>query len=97
MPRSIKKGFYVAHHLAKKVAEAIATNSKRPIKTWSRASMVIPDMVGLTIAVHNGKDHVPVYVSQNMVGHKLGEFALTRIFRGHTAVEKKAQKPEESE
>jgi small subunit ribosomal protein S19 len=91
--RSIKKGPYVDHHLLKKVGEAAATNSKRPIKTWSRRSMILPDMVGLTIAVHNGKDHVPIYVSENMVGHKLGEFALTRIFRGHTATEKKAKKP----
>ena len=93
MARSIKKGPYVDHQLLKKVAEAAATSSKRPIKTWSRRSMVLPDMVGLTIAVHNGKDHVPIYISENMVGHKLGEFALTRTFRGHTATEKKAKKP----
>lgn len=93
MPRSIKKGPYVDHHLMKKVLESAATKSKRPIKTWSRRSMVLPDMVGLTIAVHNGKDHVPVYISENMVGHKLGEFALTRLFRGHTATDKKAKKP----
>lgn len=93
MARSIKKGPYVDHHLMKKVMEAAATSSKRPIKTWSRRSMVLPDMVGLTIAVHNGKDHVPIYISENMVGHKLGEFALTRIFRGHSAVDKKAKKP----
>ncbi len=77
----------------KKVEEAVATSSKRPIKTWSRRSMVLPDMVSLTIAVHNGKDHVPIYISENMVGHKLGEFALTRTFRGHTATDKKAKKP----
>ncbi len=92
MPRSIKKGPYVDHHLMKKVMEAGATKSKRPIKTWSRRSMVLPDFVGLTIAVHNGKDHVPIYISENMVGHKLGEFALTRLFRGHTATDKKAKK-----
>ena len=73
------------HHLAKKVADAVEQNSKRPIKTWSRRSMVIPDMVGLTIAVHNGRQHVPVLVNENMVGHKLGEFALTRTFKGHAA------------
>lgn len=93
MARSIKKGPYVDHHLLKKVQEASATSSKRPIKTWSRRSMILPDMVGLTIAVHNGKDHVPIYVSENMVGHKLGEFALTRLFRGHSAADKKAKKP----
>ncbi|MGI9333581.1 MAG: 30S ribosomal protein S19 [Gammaproteobacteria bacterium] len=83
MPRSIKKGPFIDHHLVKKVDEARATNSKRPIKTWSRRSMVSPDMVGLTIAVHNGRAHVPVLVSENMVGHKLGEFAPTRTFKGH--------------
>lgn len=97
MARSIKKGPYVDHHLLKKVEESIATNSKRPIKTWSRRSMVIPNMVTLTIAVHNGKDHVPIYISENMVGHKLGEFALTRTFRGHTASDKKAKKTGGSE
>ena len=84
MPRSIRKGPFVDHHLMKKVDEAVATNSKRPIKTWSRRSMVLPDMVGLTIAVHNGKQHVPVYVTENMVGHKLGEFSHTRVFKGHS-------------
>ena len=83
MPRSIKKGPFIDHHLVKKVDEARATNSKRPIKTWSRRSMISPDMVGLTIAVHNGRAHVPVLVSENMVGHKLGEFAPTRTFKGH--------------
>jgi len=97
MARSIKKGPYADHHLLKKVAQAVATSSKRPIKTWSRRSMVLPDMVGLTIAVHNGKDHVPIYISENMVGHKLGEFALTRLFRGHSASDKKAKKPGGSE
>ena len=72
----------------KKVETAVANNDKRPIKTWSRRSMVIPDMVGLTIAVHNGRDHVPVYITENMVGHKLGEFAITRTFRGHSADKK---------
>ena len=88
MPRSIKKGPFVDHHLAKKVEEAVAQNIKRPIKTWSRRSMVLPDMVGLTIAVHNGRQHVPVLINENMVGHKLGEFALTRTYRGHVANKK---------
>ena len=83
MPRSIRKGPFVDAHLIKKVDEAIASNNKRPIKTWSRRSMVLPQMVGLTIAVHNGKQHLPVLINENMVGHKLGEFALTRTFRGH--------------
>ncbi len=83
MARSIKKGPYVFHKLLKKVEKARETKKKSVIKTWSRASMVIPDMVGLTIAVHNGKTFVPVYITENMVGHKLGEFALTRSFRGH--------------
>ena len=83
MPRSIKKGPFIDLHLVKKVEKAVAENSKRPIKTWSRRSMVSPDMVGLTIAVHNGRLHVPVLINENMVGHKLGEFALTRTFRGH--------------
>lgn len=85
MPRSIRKGPFVDLHLIKKVTEAQATNSKRPIKTWSRRSMVLPDMIGLTIAIHNGRQHVPVMISENMVGHKLGEFAPTRTFRGHLA------------
>ncbi len=84
MPRSIKKGPFVDAHLAKKVREAVATSSRRPIKTWSRRSMVVPEMVGLTVAVHNGRNHVPVLISENMVGHKLGEFAVTRTFRGHS-------------
>jgi small subunit ribosomal protein S19 len=83
MPRSLKKGPFVDLHLAKKVDTAVATSSKRPIKTWSRRSMILPEMVGLTIAVHNGKAHVPVLVNENMVGHKLGEFAVTRTFKGH--------------
>lgn len=88
MPRSIKKGPFVDHHLWKKVEEAAASNSRRPIKTWSRRSMVLPEMVGLTIAVHNGRQHVPVLINENMVGHKLGEFAVTRTFRGHVADKK---------
>lgn len=92
MPRSVKKGPFVDHHLAAKVAEAHATNNRKPIKTWSRRSMVLPDMIGLTIAVHNGKQHVPILVTENMVGHKLGEFAPTRTFRGHAA-DKKAAAP----
>ncbi|MDJ0863197.1 MAG: 30S ribosomal protein S19 [Gammaproteobacteria bacterium] len=91
MPRSVKKGPFIDHHLAKKVDEARAINSKRPIKTWSRRSMVLPDMVGLTIAIHNGRQHVPVLITENMVGHKLGEFAATRTFRGHAA-DRKAKK-----
>ena len=90
MPRSIKKGPFVDLHLIKKVDVAVATNSRKPIKTWSRRSMVVPDMVGLTIAVHNGRQHVPVLISENMVGHKLGEFAATRTYRGHMA-DKKAR------
>ncbi len=88
MPRSIKKGPFVDHHLEAKVQQAVETNNKRPIKTWSRRSMILPEMVGLTIAVHNGRQHVPVLVSENMVGHKLGEFALTRTYRGHVADKK---------
>ena len=84
MPRSIRKGPFVDSHLLKKVEEAAKRNDRRPIKTWSRRSMVIPDMVGLTIAVHNGRQHVPVLISENMVGHKLGEVAATRTFRGHS-------------
>jgi small subunit ribosomal protein S19 len=84
VPRSIKKGPFVDIHLEKKVEEAIAANNRRPIKTWSRRSMVLPEMVGLTIAVHNGRQHVPILITENMVGHKLGEFALTRTFKGHS-------------
>ncbi len=89
MGRSVKKGPFVDHHLVKKVDAARAANDKRPIKTWSRRSTILPDFVGLTIAVHNGKQHVPVYISENMVGHKLGEFALTRIFKSHGMADKK--------
>ncbi len=91
MPRSLKKGPFVDLHLIKKVEAAAASSDKRPIKTWSRRSMIVPDMVGLTIAVHNGRQHVPVFVSEDMVGHKLGEFAATRTFRGHAA-DRKAKK-----
>ncbi|MGD9661644.1 MAG: 30S ribosomal protein S19 [Porticoccaceae bacterium] len=91
MPRSLKKGPFIDLHLLKKVEQAVEQNDKRPIKTWSRRSMILPDMVGLTIAVHNGKQHVPVLVSEEMVGHKLGEFAATRTYRGHVA-DKKARR-----
>lgn len=91
MGRSVKKGPFVDAHLLKKIETVRATNDKRPIKTWSRRSTVLPDFVGLTIAVHNGRQHIPVYVTENMVGHKLGEFSLTRTFKGHTAG-KKAKK-----
>jgi len=84
VPRSIKKGPFVDLHLEKKILAAAASNNRKPIKTWSRRSMILPDMVGLTIAVHNGRDHIPVLVSENMVGHKLGEFAVTRTYRGHS-------------
>ncbi|RLA36341.1 MAG: 30S ribosomal protein S19 [Gammaproteobacteria bacterium] len=91
MPRSLRKGPFIDLHLQQKVAQAVAENSKRPIKTWSRRSTVTPDMVGLTIAIHNGRQHVPILVSEDMVGHKLGEFAATRTFRGHVA-DKKARR-----
>ena len=92
MARSIKKGPFVDAHLLKKVEVVRATNDKRPVKTWSRRSTVLPEFVGLTIAVHNGKLHIPVFVSENMVGHKLGEFSLTRTFKGHAADKKAAVK-----
>ena len=88
MPRSIKKGPFIDAHLLKKVRTAVETKNRRPIKTWSRRSMVFPEMVGLTIAVYNGRDHVPVLINENMVGHKLGEFAGTRTYRGHAADKK---------
>src|SRR5262245_12429751 len=91
MARSVKKGPFVDHHLQSKVDKARSTSDKRPIKTWSRRSTIVPDFVGLTLAVHNGKQHVPVYVTENMVGHKLGEFALTRIFKSHSAVGKRTE------
>ena len=84
MPRSVKKGPFIDSHLAKKVQAAIESNSRKPIKTWSRRSMIVPDMIGLTIAVHNGRQHVPVLINENMIGHKLGEFAATRTFKGHS-------------
>ncbi|GIK86314.1 MAG: 30S ribosomal protein S19 [Betaproteobacteria bacterium] len=90
MARSLKKGPFVDGHLLAKVEAARATMDKRPIKTWSRRSTVTPDFVGLTIAVHNGKQHIPVYVTENMVGHKLGEFSLTRTFKGHPGDKKAA-------
>lgn len=90
MPRSLRKGPHIDHHLVKKVEAAIENKDRKPIKTWSRRSMVLPDMVGLTIAIHNGRQHVPVLISENMVGHKLGEFAGTRTFKGH-AGDKKAK------
>lgn len=95
MPRSIKKGPFIDGHLLKKVDKAVAGNDKRPIKTWSRRSMIVPEMVGLTIAVHNGKLHVPVYVTENMVGYKLGEFAATRTFRAHSG-DRKVKEGEEA-
>jgi small subunit ribosomal protein S19 len=91
MARSIKKGPFVDLHLMAKVQKARDGNDKRPIKTWSRRSTILPDFVGLTVAVHNGKQHIPVYVTENMVGHKLGEFALTRIFKSHSAAGKRTE------
>lgn len=91
MPRSLKKGPFIDLHLMKKVQTAMENKDKRPIKTWSRRSMISPDMIGLTIAVHNGRQHVPVFVSEDMVGHKLGEFSITRTYRGHVA-DKKAKR-----
>lgn len=96
MPRSVKKGPFVDNHLMKKVEEAVASKNKRPIKTWSRRSMVLPEMVGITIAVHNGRLHVPIFITENMVGHKLGEFAATRTFRGHSG-DRKAKGDESSD
>ncbi|MDF2178552.1 30S ribosomal protein S19 [Aliiglaciecola sp. CAU 1673] len=91
MPRSLKKGPFIDLHLLKKVEIAVEKNDRRPIKTWSRRSMIIPSMIGLTIAVHNGRQHVPVLVTDEMIGHKLGEFAPTRTYRGHVA-DKKAKR-----
>jgi len=91
VPRSIKKGPFIDHHLLKKVEVAVDTNNRKPIKTWSRRSMISPDMLGLTIAVHNGRQHIPVLISENMVGHKLGEFSPTRTYRGHV-VDKKSKR-----
>lgn len=91
MPRSLKKGPFIDLHLMKKVEVAVEKNDRKPVKTWSRRSMILPQMVGLTIAVHNGRQHVPVLVNEDMVGHKLGEFAATRTYRGHAA-DKKAKR-----
>lgn len=91
MTRSLKKGPFCDSHLVKKVEVAQENKDRKPIKTWSRRSTITPDFIGLTIAVHNGKQHMPVYISENMVGHKLGEFALTRTFKGHVA-DKKARR-----
>ena len=91
MPCSLKKGPFVDLHLVKKVEAAVAANDRRPIKTWSRRSMILPDMVGLTVAIHNGRQHVPVVVNEEMVGHKLGEFSPTRTYKGHAA-DKKAKR-----
>lgn len=92
MARSIKKGPFVDSHLLVKVDKAAETNDKRPIKTWSRRSTILPNFIGLTITVHNGRQHVPVFITENMVGHKLGEFALTRTFKGHIADKKAGKK-----
>jgi small subunit ribosomal protein S19 len=91
VPRSLKKGPFIDLHLLKKVEAAVETKERRPIKTWSRRSTIFPNFVGLTIAVHNGRQHVPVFVTEDMVGHKLGEFAVTRTYRGHV-VDKKAKR-----
>jgi len=90
VPRSVNKGPFVDDHLMKKVIATTADKVRKPIKTWSRRSMVVPDMIGLTIAVHNGKQHVPIFITEDMVGYKLGEFAPTRTYRGHTS-DKKAK------
>ena len=92
MPRSVKKGPFVDHHLSKKVTDMMSARVKKPIKTWSRRSMIVPDMVGLTMQVHNGRLHMPVFITEHMVGHKLGEFAPTRTFKGHSA-DKKTEAP----
>lgn len=91
MPRSLKKGPFIDLHLMKKIRQAIETNDKRPIKTWSRRSLITPDFVGYTVQVHNGRQHIPVFVTEDMVGHKFGEFSLTRTYRGHSA-DKKARR-----
>jgi len=88
VPRSVKKGPFIDAHLLKKVDQAVEKNERRPIKTWSRRSMILPQMVGLTIAIHNGRQHIPVLINENMVGHKLGEFAATRTYKGHVADKK---------
>ena len=88
MSRSLKKGPFIDLHLLKKIEVAVETNDRKPVKTWSRRSTILPDFIGMTIAVHNGRQHVPVYVNENMVGHKLGEFAHTRTYKGHAADKK---------
>ncbi|GAB4435664.1 MAG: 30S ribosomal protein S19 [Turneriella sp.] len=93
MSRSLKKGPFIDQHLFKKVEKARATNDKKPIKTWSRRSTIFPEMIGMTFLVHNGSKFIPVYVSENIVGHKLGEFAPTRTFKGHTSLDKKKSAP----
>jgi small subunit ribosomal protein S19 len=92
MPRSLKKGPFVDDHLMKKVDNAVANSDRRVLKTWSRRSTIVPEMVGLTFAVHNGKKFIPVFVTENMVGHKLGEFSPTRIFHGHSGDKKSKAK-----
>ncbi|ACQ68457.1 30S ribosomal protein S19 [Candidatus Williamhamiltonella defendens] len=93
MPRSLKKSFFVDRHLLKKVEKSAENNKdKKPIRTWSRRSTIFPEMIGLTIAIHNGRLHVPVFISDEMVSHKLGEFAPTRTYRGHVAADRKAKK-----
>jgi small subunit ribosomal protein S19 len=92
MSRSIKKGPYVHPKLAKKVERAVSVNSREVIRTWARASVIMPDMLGLTIAVHDGRRHVPIFITENMVGHKLGEFAPTRTFRGHASKSERASR-----
>ena len=92
MPRSLKKGPFIDHHLLNKVFDVKKSKSKKPIKTWSRRSIIIPDMIGLTISVHNGRQHIPVFINENMIGHKLGEFSMTRTYRGHNTSDKKIKK-----
>ncbi|MFN3603988.1 MAG: 30S ribosomal protein S19 [Leptonema sp. (in: bacteria)] len=92
MPRSLKKGPFIDNHLMKKILKAKETDDKKPIKTWSRRSVIFPEMIGMTFLVHNGKNFIPVYVTEQMVGHKLGEFAPTRTYRGHTSLDKKLKK-----
>lgn len=92
MPRSIRKGPFIDRHLMNKIKVAIETKSKKPLKTWSRRSTILPEMIDLTFAVHNGKDFVPVFVTENMVGHKLGEFSMTRTFKGHSGDRKVKEK-----
>lgn len=92
MVRSIKKGPYIEDHLLKKIELAIKNGNKKPIRTWSRRSTVLPNMIGLTIAIHNGRQHIPVFITEDMIGHKLGEFSPTRTYRGHKSSEKKLQK-----